>query len=316
MSYDYQETEEEIIVDKGIATREMWVDYPHGREHISFEELVKACELRNRVPLVLDTDHNHHAPFTDGAKAIGYADLAPCPDKRGLTLSAHFRKTKLPPWLLEHIRQRETLPVSIYKFISPNPPVDREQRNVLFDHLMILTQDDPRCPIERCGVGVYDSKMTEKDQDPTRDAKGRFTPAEAAPSDGVSESGQPTDKEATAAPVEAAPEPPPTPEKDQEITDLKTRLEKAEAKVAAVRQPLIEELTQRGYQAQELNPLAIETLTKMVQQARSASTEGLPGTVPAPPPEPPKTLAEAREAEQQRFEKALAKRNKERFGDC
>ena len=103
--------------------------------------------------------------------------------------------------------------------------------------------------------------------------------------------------------------------KDQEISDLKAQLEKAKAQLKDIRTPLTDELVKRGYQLQELNPLSISTLQKMVDQSRAASTEGLPGTVPAPSSEPMKTLAEQREAEHKRFTESLKKRQDERFKD-
>ena len=309
MSYDYKETSDEIIIDKGIATREMWKEYDHGKEFVSFEELRRAVELRNRVPLVLDRDHNHQEALTDAAKAVGYADLRPCPDKRGLSTTWHFRKDKLPHDLLERLRRREQLPVSIYQFV--NVGEDREQRDLLFDHIAILANEEPRCPIERCGVGVYDSKMSDEE---------KFTDSSDTP---VTESKpvQSEQKETKEAPKPVdKPEPEPSvPDalqvKEAEISQLQAELEKAKAQLKDVRTPLTDELVKRGYQLQELNPLSISTLQKMVDQSRAASTEGLPGTVPAPSATTPKTLAEQREAEQQRFNESLKKRQDERFKD-
>ena len=306
MSYDYKETATEIIIDKGIATREMWKDYEHGKEHVSFETLSNALQLRNRVPLVLDGDHNHSEPLTDAGKAIGYANLTPCRDKRGITTEWHFIKARSPQWLLESLRRREQLPVSIYQFV--NVGEDREQRDLLFDHIAILSNQDPRCPIERCGVGVYDSKMSDEEQpsdEPVAESK-------------VVQTEQKETKE-EAKPV-SKPEPEPSePDalqvKEAEISKLQAELEKAKAQLKDVRTPLTDELVKRGYQLQELNPLSISTLQKMVDQSRAASTEGLPGTVPAPSSEPMKSLAEQRDAEQKRFETELKKRQDERFKD-
>jgi hypothetical protein len=205
--------------------------------------------------------------------------------------------------------------VSIYQFTHVE---DREQRDLLFDHIAILSQDAPRCPIEQCGVGVYDSNMTDQE----RDDQGRFVKKDEAPGPAVTAvpepvpAVQPENKEATAAPVEAAPEQPAPDTKDQEIAALKAQLEEEQAKVNAVREPLVAELVQRGYTAQELNPLSLTTLQKMLASARRAATEGLPGTVPAPSTDAPPTLAEARAKEQQRFQDALKKRTEELFGDC
>ena len=306
MSYDYKETSEEIIIEKGIATREMWKEYDHGKEHVSFEELESACRLRDTIPLVLDTEHNHGEPLTDASRAIGAATLRPCPEKRGLTTTWRFQKHKVPEWLLTALRKRQPLPVSIYQFV--NVGEDREQRDLLFDHIAILANQDPRCPIERCGVGVYDSKMSDEEK----------------PSDEPTSSPEPVQPEQKETKEPPAPEVTPEPEpvvpdavqaKDQEIQKLTAQLEKAKEQIKAVRQPLVDELTGRGYQLQELNPLSMTTLQKMVSESRAAATEGLPGTVPAPTATTPKSLAEQREAEQKRFETELKKRQDERFKD-
>jgi len=305
MSYDYKETDEEIIIDKGIATRQMWKEYDHGKEYVSFDELTKACRFRDKIPVVLDSTHDHAQPLLGTNTAIGYAILKPCPDKHGLRTQWHLDKTRLPAELLAKIRKREPLPVSIFQFT--NVDASGEQRDLLFDHIAILTEQDPRCPIERCGVGVYDSKMSEPDDSPDPSASG----SEAVPV----EPGETKEPPAPKKPLE--PEPGPTDAvqaKDDEIAALKAELDKTKTQVKAIRDPLVAELTQRGYQAQELNPLSITTLQKMVTESRSATTERLPGTVPAPSSaDTPKTLAEQRDAEQDRFEKALKKQADDRF---
>jgi hypothetical protein len=318
MSYDYKETAEEIIIDKGIATREMWKEYEHGQEHVSYEELVKAVKLRDRVPLVHDSEHNHTEPLTDASRALGYAVLKPCPTKKGLRVLWHFDKRRCPVSLLTRLRQKETLPVSIFQFT--NVDETGEQRDLLFDHIAILTDQEPRCPIERCGVGVYDSKMTDDEKIPV-DPKGtgNLTAEDHKAALAASTEPVPTVHEETKEPPlpkePVAPTPPDDTTKDQLISDLQAQLAKRDAQITKIREPLVSELQQRGYQAQELNPLSIDTLQKMVSQSRAAATEGLPGTVPAPSSEAPKSLPELREAEQQRFEESLKKRQKERFGD-
>jgi hypothetical protein len=188
---------------------------------------------------------------------------------------------------------------------------DDEQEHIRIDSVAILLKQDPRCPIERCGVGVYDSKML-KDKEET-DEKPSTTPTDSP--DVV-----PEDQRGTKEPPAPKTTPEPEPDvpdavqaKDHEIQKLQAELDKAKAQVSALREPLVSELTQRGYQLQELNPLSIITLQKMVDQSRTAATEGLPGTVPAPSADTPKTLAEQRAAEQERFEKALKKQQDERF---
>jgi hypothetical protein len=313
MSYDYRETNEEIIIDKGIATREMWKEYDHGKEHVSFEELCKAVQIRPQVPVVLDTIHDHGQPLTDASKAIGTATLHPCPKKRGLSTIWRLFKDSLPAELLEAIRRREPLPVSIYQFI--NVDEDGEQHDLLFDHIAILTTDKytPRCPPERCGVGVYDGKMTEEKIVPEQPKELAEKPAPASPEPVPTEQGgtkaEPPPK------LEPVIEAPPPVDKDKLIKELEDKLAKRDAQIAAIRKPLIDELAQRGYQAQELNPLPVTTLEKMVKESRAASTEGLPGTVPAPSPEAPLTPAEAREKEQKRHEESLKRQSAERFKD-
>ena len=42
MTYSYEETKDEIIITKGIATRELMKEYAHGKEFTNYEELEKA----------------------------------------------------------------------------------------------------------------------------------------------------------------------------------------------------------------------------------------------------------------------------------
>lgn len=310
MSYDYKETTDEIIINKGIATREMWKEYDHGKEHVSFEELERALQLRERVPLVLDSVHNHQEPLTDASKACGYATLRSCPDKRGIAGQFHLYKALLPESLLQTIRERKPLPVSMYQFV--NVGEDREQRDLLFDHIAILANQDPRCPIERCGVGVYDSKMTEEEKKPEVTAP---EPEQPTTSPEVVQTVQEETKEPPPSKVEVTPEPDPVPDKDSIISELKAKLAKREEQLNAIRQPLVDELVSRGYQLQELNTVKLETLQKMAAESRAATTEGLPGTVPAPSATTPKALHEQRADEQKRFEESLKKRQEERFKD-
>ena len=310
MSYDYKETTDEIIIDKGISTREMWKEYEHGKEHVSFEELEQGAKLRPTVPMVLDTQHNHGEPLTDASRSIGAADFTPCPSKRGLKTVWRFLKKKCPDWLLQHLRERKPLPVSMYQFV--NVGEDREQRDLLFDHIAILANQDPRCPIERCGVGVYDSKMTEE---PKKEEVTAPEPEQPTTSPEVVQTVQEETKEPPPSKVEVTPEPDPVPDKDSIISELKAKLAKREEQLNAIRQPLVDELVSRGYQLQELNTVKLETLQKMAAESRAATTEGLPGTVPAPSATTPKALHEQRADEQKRFEESLKKRQEERFKD-
>jgi hypothetical protein len=115
--------------------------------------------------------------------------------------------------------------------------------------------------------------------------------------------------------VEPEPEPAPADDKDSIISELKAKLAKREEQITELRKPLVDELTQRGYQAKELNPLSMATLQKMVTQSRAATTEGLPGTVPAPGASTPKTLHEQRDAAHNKFMESLKKKQDERFKD-
>jgi hypothetical protein len=221
----------------------------------------------------------------------------------------------LSPTLLKHWDMLSSNPAhrsAVLRLLVVNVDESGEQRDLLFDHIAILEETTPRCPPERCGVGVYDSKMTKEEKTPgalpEEVAEGKSS-TEVVPAE------QKETKEPVAAKVEATPDPPAEPDKDSVISELKERLAKREEQLTELRKPLVDVLTQRGYQAQELNPLSISTLQKMVSQSVSSTTEGLPGTVPAPAPEPVLTLAEAREKEQKRHTEALEKRQKERWKD-
>lgn len=315
MSYDYVEKGNKIIIDKGIIDRQMWKEYEHGKEWIDYTELKKALELRDNVPIVIDSEHDHTQPLRDAGKAIGKAILTPCDEKKAIRAKWVFWVDKTPDWLLQKIRRKEALPMSPFKFVDV---VERRQQGILYDHVAILEETSPRCPITRCGVGVYDSMQEEE--------KPKELPAQ--PVEPVQTEVQPVLPEESKAvtPQEPAPTPAPepaTPEpeinamqaKDEEITALKAQLAKRDAQIKEIREPLVIELTQKGYQLQELNPLSIATLQKMVVQSRAATTEGLPGQVPAPSSPKVKTMWEAREAESKRFRKSLKEKQDARWKD-
>jgi hypothetical protein len=295
MSYNYKETVDEIVIDKGIATREMWKDYPDGDEFADYAELERALTLRNRAPLVLDSQHDHRNPLRDASKAIGYADLRACPEKKGLSTTWHLWKRALPEWLLALIRRRQPLPVSIFQFT--NVDEGHHQRDILIDHIAILTESEPRCPLPRCGVGVYDATMSDQEA-PKPEAKKE--PVTEPLSQAVSPKAPTTEKPAD---TKVLPQPPIVhasasevlpPHAVQEIAALKEELTKTQAQLNAIRQPLVEELVNRGFADTELSPLTVDALSRMVSLARQAQTQGLPGTVPKPPVIP-KSKAEQRE---------------------
>ena len=320
MSYNYSETVDEIVIDKGIPTREIWKRYDDGRdEFASYEELAKALELRNRVPLVIDTEHDHTQPLRNPALAVGYADLSPCPEKRGLKSTWHLRKSRLPRWLLDAIHRRDPIPVSPFQYVNVDAG---QQRDIMFDHIAILQQSEPRCPIERCGIGVYDA-MT---QEPVKEEP---KPSEPEPKIGRPKVGRaPVMPEAmlSAAPTAekaAAPPEAPTPPAGakvephavplEEVQTLQKQLQAAQAELTKIRQPAVDELTVQGYEPKELATLGTDTLQRMVLEARAARTQGLPGAVPKPPPPPPKTRAEQREDVYQKHLKESTEAQKKRW---
>jgi hypothetical protein len=305
MTYDYKETPDEIIIEKGIATREMWKTYADGsHEYVTYEDLAQALELRDKLPIVVEGDWDHTVPLTEAAVAVGSIALKPCPEKKGLTGTYRLKKARLPPWLLERIHRHEELPVSLFSFVQMD---GHQQRNILFDNLMILKDASPRCPIERCGVGVYDAEMPES-KDPDSEPKHPKEPAKDAGKLKAPES----------SPLTTTP-PPPEPiqnalPQEARIKELEAQLAKREAQITEVRQPLVDFLALRGYTAPELSALSLPTLQRMARDATRVTTEALPGQTPAPSATTPKTLAEARDAEHERFMAALAKKQAERFG--
>lgn len=324
MSYNYQETPDEIIVDKGIATREMMLHYADGDEYVTFEALAAATELRNRVPIVLDTTHDHRQPLSDAAPTIGYTELRPCPEKKGVAARYHFKKQRTPEWLLAKIRRTEPLPLSIFKHRKLR---DGFQEDILFDHVAILSQSTPRCPLPRCGVGVYDSTqegspMSEKDEP---------TEVQGSPKTGVS-IGRPHVGPAVPEPVLSAPakavkpadtQPPTTPPLSaeatphalpvEEVQTLRTQLKETQAQIDAIRRPLVDELAQRGIPVKDLNAVPLDTLEKIRDLARQATTQGLPGAVPKPVPERPKSLAERRAEATAKLRAEAAEADKKRW---
>jgi len=305
MSYEYQETSDELVVSKGIATREMLKHYEDGDEYATYDALATAVEFRDRVPIVLDTTHDHRRPLSDTRPAIGYVELKPCPEKKGVAAAYHFKKARTPDWLLATIRAREPLPVSSFQFRHLH---DGYQEDILFDHVAILSTSTPRCPLPRCGVGVYDSQegpsMSEKaaekpKPDPTPEGlvigRAHVSPAVPEPVSPRPPKGEkPTDEKASPTPplsAEATPHAVPV----EEVQTLRTQLKETQAQIDAIRRPYVDELDARGIPVKDLNAVPLDTIIKIVTLARQATTQGMPGAVPKPVPERPKTLAEKRE---------------------
>lgn len=279
----------------------MWKTYDDGRqEYVAYEDLADALKLRDRVPITVEDTWDHDVPFTQADLAIGSIALRPCPEKKGLIGTYRLWKDKLPIWLLHRIHAKEELPVSMFSFVQME---GNQQKHILLDNLMILKDAAPRCPIERCGVGVYDATMPEaKPKDPKDPPKDEEQP------------------KTTTAVEKTTPPPKPGADSDalshaqSQVTTLTAQLAQREAQIAEVRQPLVDFLSQRGYTAHELNPLSITTLQRMAKDATQVLTQALPGQVPAPSPlKEPLTLDEAREKEATRHQTAIAKKQADKW---
>lgn len=324
MTYTFRETDKDVIVERGIATREMTLEYEHGKEYASYEELARAARRTPVVPIVLDRDghHNIHGlPLRHGKHVVGTAHLKPCPEKRGLAAEWRFHKESCPEWVIQAVRRGETLPVSVFKFANIE---EGQQRDILFDHVAILQESTPRCPPERCGVGVADAltekpKEEEKPEEPVEKPATKTKRSITLPEGGTPVPqpvpGEPGGKLSKAAPSTEAEQTVETPPTDTEVAELRERLKEAQAQVTAVRAPLVQQLESRGYTPEELQFIKTETLTKMVRSARQADTQALPATAPQPPPKPPKTLAEARTEVYAKAEAENKAAMKQKWGD-
>jgi hypothetical protein len=313
LTYTYRETPDKIIVDRGIATREMTKQYDHGTEHASYEELAKAARRTPSIPIVLDTGHDHSRPLQRADMVIGVAHLKPCPTRRGLKAEWHFHKEHLPPWLETRIRRGENIPVSTFQFVQAR---DGQQRDILFDHVAVLEEGTPRCPPERCGVGVADAMTPEDKPKPDKPEPGPETPVSQPVSPEVR--GKPSTTEATTKPEEQ----PGTEEQApaETVADLQARLKAAEAAAekasAALKQeriPLEGELVKAGVSPEAVTAMSLADLRTVVAATRRSTTQGLPGATPAPAPEKPKTPAEAKAEREAKFHKALEDKSKEEF---
>jgi hypothetical protein len=324
MSYEYQETSDELVVSKGIATREMLLHYEDGDEYATYGALATAVEFRDRVPIVLDSTHDHRQPLSNTQSAIGYVELRPCPEKKGVAATYHFKKARTPDWILTKIRAREPLPESMFKYRTLR---DGYQENILFDHVAILSTSTPRCPLPRCGVGVYDSQegpstMSEKVSEKPKSestpeglviGRAHVGPAVSEPVSPIPPKGEkPTEPKASLTPLlsaEATPHALPV----EEAQTLRTQLKETQAQLDAIRRPLVEELSQRGIPVKDLNAVPLDTLEKIRDLARQATTQGLPGAVPRPVPERPKSLAERREEATAKMRKEAAEAQEKRW---
>lgn len=309
MSYDYRETEDEIILEKGIIDREMWKDYPHGKEWVSYDALQEACEYQDVFPVVLDSTHDHTRPLTDPTRAIGRIAVAPCPEKRALRIrEMRLKKRKLPEWLLEKIRRHEPLPISPFKFITTE---DDQQAHILFDHVAILEESTPRCDVPRCGVGVYDANMTEQESKPAEKPLSSPLSSEKEGKPKPAASQEPVAAEAAAEPPKDAV----SMEDKEDIEAIKTQLKDAQKAVIELedrKHRIRTQLVEHGLNEVELRGLSLDSLEKVLSAMRKGTTQALPGAVPTAH-EPPKSLAEQREELYEKAKKDAQKASADRF---
>lgn len=310
MTCSFRETPDTIIVDWSIATREMSKVYDHGTEYTPYEELEKASHRTPTVPITIDNMDRHSRPLRHGKLVVGTAYLKPCPQRRGLRAEWHFRKEHTPSWVLEAIRRGETLPVSPFFYSDVQ---DGIQRDILFNRFAVMEEGTPRCPPDRCGVGVADA-MTEKPKD---------------------EKPKPEEKEGTPVPTPVPEEQAgklsetaPLPEGEvqteqdpvQEMAELRERLkeaetasEKAQAALKQERIPLEGLLVQRGVSPEDAQAMSLAGLRTVATALQRSTTEGLPLASPAPAPKPPQTPEEAKAERTDKFHKDLAKISKDEF---
>jgi hypothetical protein len=301
----YRETKDEIILE-GIVARELWKTYPHGKEFVSYTELRKACELTPSFPVVWEGTHDHSQPLIDASKAIGRVDVQPCDKSRGLLGTMHLKKRRLTPQQRARLKQG-TLPLSVFQFTDIH---DRKQQNLLFNHLMILDELNPRCPPDQCGIGVYDA-MSEEEEKTKDDEKPVSEPvSEKQPENQKEENAQDPSKEP--APEDSAPD------ALQEIealkaekTALEAQLHAKEAELKAERDPLIGFLLQRGISRDAAEAMSLKDLQTTASALRGKDTQGLPGSVPAPTVE--KSFEERKAEADAKFNKDLMEQSKKEF---
>jgi len=321
MTYSFRETPDTIIVKRGIATREMTKVYDHGREYTPYEELELAARRTPTVPISVDNLQQHGLPLRMGRRVVGTVYLKPCPDRRGLQGEWHFRKESCPEWLITAIRRGETLPVSPFFYSDVQ---DGIQRDILFNRFAVMEEGTPRCPPDRCGVGVADAMTPEKDEVEMKGSDPKIKPGlTVTKPEGTGvpdpvppeQSGKLSETESTVeGEVQTGQDP------AQTVKELTERLKEAEAESEKARSALKQErlpleglLAQRGVSAEAIAAMNMKDLRTMVAAVQRSTTEGLPLASPAPAPKPAQTPEEAHADRWGKFQKDLDKRSKDEF---
>lgn len=287
--------------------------YEHGTETATYEELAKAARRTPRPPITIDGAQTHGLPLRDGRRVVGTVHLEPCPHRRGLQGKWHFHKESTPEWVIDAIKRGETLPVSPFFYADVQ---DGQQRDILFNRFAIMREGTPRCPPDRCGVGVADAMTkpkTEEKPKPDEKPEPEGTPVP-----------KPVPEEQRGKLKETDPKDKPQDQVEQDpaetVAELRARLQEAEATVAkaeaemkAARLPHEGLLAQHGITPDAISKMSLADLKVVAASLQRSATEGLPGATPAPAPAAPKTEAEAKAERESKFHKDLEDKSKEEF---
>ncbi len=154
-----------IILAKEI-TQPYWFKNENGstRKEIHFKpyaELERSIEALEQLPIIIE----HQDNFTED-EIVGYVkQLVADPEIRGIRGTGYFFENKIPKLLFDKLKNKEPVGVSI-GFLAElgNSGLfdgifyDHSQQNIELEHLAVIFDSIPRCPIESCGINIEENK--------------------------------------------------------------------------------------------------------------------------------------------------------------
>lgn len=148
-----------MIKRKGILARPGEYKYGDMKEIKDAEELKKAVE---RQPIFMIT-HGHPVDGMPSAKdVIGTVSQKWNEDKQRVDGEFWFHEEKIPESIRDKIVNLE--PVSISPGFMIDGIEEGVQRGIVYTHLAVLEDEDPRCPLGECGINIRMDSQDDKRQ--------------------------------------------------------------------------------------------------------------------------------------------------------
>jgi hypothetical protein len=181
------------IKRKGIVAKPGEYSYGDVTEIKDAEELRMAAE---RQPIIMLTHGHPHDGIPSAKDVIGTLNQKWNDNDQRVDGEFWFHEEKIPDTIREKLVNYE--PVAISPGFMIDGVEEGVQRGIVYTHLAVLDEDDPRCPLGECGVNIR--------MDSEGSRQRRLDQKTELPNP------PPTEKPPAAEPAETEPQPEPTPE--------------------------------------------------------------------------------------------------------